>query len=551
MSVYSLVNKLKEADEDHEFYPTTIEIIEAMHRDLTVQFDGGYSFLDCGAGNGKVITELRSLGEKHKPTFGQAVEPAKCYAIEKSSILLESLPKDVFIVGTDYWQSQLIDKNIDVLFTNPPYKQAREWVYKAIREANAKHLYFVIPQRIKSDPSIQEAIDARQGNAHVVGTFDFIDSEDRKARAKVDLIRIDLTYSGYSSNSKVDPFDLWFDESFKKPQPEKGVASEGDSQEETESSKNELIQAIGLVEALEQLYQQELQSLLSNYEKIQSLDAFIFEELNIDLKSVKESLKLKISSLKSQYWRELFSNLDKVTSRLTHNSRETIMGKLFSNMHVDFSVSNAHAIMGWVIRNANTYYDIQLKEVFTKLMEQANVITFKSNKRVFSDNEWRYHRKPENLTHVKLDLRIVLECAGGLDIYGSYDAVNGLQKRAATAFNDIVTIANNLGFTSTDKASDFDWSEKGAKNFIFQSLKTGKQEVLMSVKAFKNGNCHIKFNQAFIFALNVEMARLCHWVQNAAEAANELEIPIEIAEQHFNTNFYLSGSVTNELLLAS
>ncbi len=63
--------------------------------------------LDCGAGDGRVVKELSNGG--------------KMYAIEKSQKLIKQMPDDLFIIGTDFFQSTLIDKEVQVIFCNPPY----------------------------------------------------------------------------------------------------------------------------------------------------------------------------------------------------------------------------------------------------------------------------------------------------------------------------------------------------------------------------------------------------------------------------------------------
>lgn len=95
-------------DSDFEWYPTTNEIINAIKDDLSSEFDCSYSILDCGAGDGRVLKAL-SKGKK--------------YAIEKSKPLLNALDRSIFIVGTEFTEQTLLDKKVDVIFSNPPYSE--------------------------------------------------------------------------------------------------------------------------------------------------------------------------------------------------------------------------------------------------------------------------------------------------------------------------------------------------------------------------------------------------------------------------------------------
>ena len=159
----NLIQTLKETGQDQEFYPTTNEIIFALAGKL-----GTYSkisILEVGAGNGKVFKKLEE--------FNPNLQMEK-FAIEQSEILIGQLPADVVILGTDFWNQSLIDKQVDVIFSNPPYSEFVEWSEKLIKEAFAKKIYLVIPTRWSESIEIKEAIKSRNGAASIVGSFDFL-----------------------------------------------------------------------------------------------------------------------------------------------------------------------------------------------------------------------------------------------------------------------------------------------------------------------------------------------------------------------------------------
>jgi hypothetical protein len=217
----SLFKDLKDRGEDFEFYPTTNEIIEVLYQDaykIQKRKRGvNYShvdLLDIGAGDGKIFTAFKNISkgidkEENKLTVKSA------YAIEKSNILINAMPEDIYIIGTDFWDSTLIDKKVDVIYSNPPYSMFSTWSEKIIKEANAEYVYLLIPERWKNDAAIKNAIDLRKATSEIVGTFSFEESEDRKARASVNLVRVTLRHDQeYRKTLKVDPFDLWFKETY-------------------------------------------------------------------------------------------------------------------------------------------------------------------------------------------------------------------------------------------------------------------------------------------------------------------------------------------------
>jgi hypothetical protein len=540
-SVTAIVNSLKQSGQDFEWYPTTQEMSDCIKADLhdyACVREGSEireSILDCGAGDGAL---LHSLTEGKK------------YAIEKSMSLINAMTSDVFIVGTDFHQQTLLDKKVDCVVSNPPFSMFVEWAIKIIKEANAPVVYLILPKRWEKNESIKAAIEYRKANDEVIGTFDFLDAE-RKARAYVDVIRIDLTaskkeYRFHHCQQRVDPFDAWFEENFKvktaEKQPNEWEKKDAkrSSLKDTIEAKKALIADKGLVNTLELLYQRDLEHLMTQYQTICGLDCGLLGELGVSVHGLKEALKLRISSLKSIFWTELFSNLDAVTDRLTSDSRTRMLDTLTAHTHLDFSAANAHALVIWVIKNANQYFDSQLISCFEKMTEKANVVNYKSNKKTFGDEEWRYCRKPNDFDRYTLEYRVVLARVGGLsvDSYSSNRDNGGLSSSAAQLIDDIRTIATNIGFdtTGTDGAKAHWWTSNAKINFEYTDRKTGETRILMEVKAFKNGNLHIKFAPAFMIRLNVEFGRLKGWVKHAKQAADEMGISEEDAQSSFATN---------------
>lgn len=530
-----MVIKLKELDMDFEFYPTTPSIIETIKQDYDKQgYKESPSVLDCGAGDGRVLNALTD---------------GKKYAIEKAKPLLNALDKDIFVVGTEFEEQTLIDKRCALIFSNPPYSQFEMWATKIIKEANAGLVYLVIPSRWKDSLDIKHAIELREAKTKVLGSFDF-NNADRQARAHVDIIRVRLGYKGNwsSDRAKTDPFNVWFDEFFKfdiaKTEESKYDLDKRASETVSERLKQSLVKGTNIVSVLEELYQHDLEKLIKTYQGLSDVDTEILRQLEVNVEGVRAALSQKIEGLKDRYWSELFHNLNTITDKLTASSRERLLSKLTEHTHVDFTSSNAHAIVCWVIKQSNNFYDDQLISIVEKMTEQANVTNYKSNKKVYSDNEWRYNRMPEDLELYKLEYRIVLERAGGINTSGfSYDAVNGLTKRAAIFIDDLCTIATNLGYNTygLNRASSYEWESNQQKIFEYRDIHTGQLETLFTVRAFKNGNLHFKFCQKYIMRLSIEFGRLKGWLKNSSDAAKELDIPEEEAVLSFGTNLKLTG----------
>jgi hypothetical protein len=287
-----------------------------------------------------------------------------------------------------------------------------------------------------------------------------------------------------------------------------------------------------------------MQKLMNNYLALAELDSELLNELNVDVRSIREAFELKIKSLKAVYWKELFDNLDTITSRLTTDSRDTMLAVLHANMHVDFTAENAHSIAIWAVKNANAYIDSQLVSIMERMTEQSNVRLYKSNYRTFGKEEWRYCRKPEGLGHYKLDYRIVVESLGGLQCTQFERIDNGLSSRATNFINDLRAIALSLGFDTKGQvgAEVVQWDTHVKHEFLFRDQETGQLEVLFDAKAFKKGTVHLRLNQNFICKLNCEFGRLKGWIKDIYHAADELEIPLELAQLGFNSQQKITAS---------
>ncbi len=518
MGALKTVRELKREEQDFEWYPTTREIIEAMYWDLlgdkvgeeTYRANGKrYTMLDIGAGNCKVFNTIKEIaeeqplldekwtnhkGEENEYTYSRnenerlanRVFITKYMAIEKSSILTDNMPKETLVVGTDFHENTLIDKQSDVIFCNPPYSEYEKWSTRIIREGNANTIYLVIPQRWGKHKGIAQALKDRKAKVKIIGNFDFLNSEDRKARAYVSLVKIELNYKKFKgrrysdrdSKANVDPFDLWLNDTFKLFAEKKGDADEKEKkkyEERKEKIEQELVAGNGLIPVLVQLYNKELDHLILNHKKLSEVDSVLFKELNINIDSVLEAFKEKIKGLKSFYWDELFSNLSEITNRLTNKSRDKLKSKLMANASIDFTESNIRSVVIWVLKNANHYYEEQMLELYDTFTTEEGIKLYKSNQHFVKD-DFRYNRREKNLEKYALDYRIILHhYADSWDIDN-----NRLPAGQYENIRDVIVIARNLGFNIA--SDDFLYAGRYDKK-IYYGEKTnlffaGRSEIL-------------------------------------------------------------------------
>jgi len=541
-----LVREIKKVNEDHEFYPTTQPILDCIKTDIINLFgieDGKpitKSALDCGAGDGRALHALTS---------------GKKYGIEISDTLTNAMSKDIFVIGTDFFQQQLLDKKVDFIFSNPPYEQFIEWLVKIITEGNAAVFYAVVPERWSNNSQIKQAMNGRKVEAKILGEFDFSDA-DRVARGTVNVVRFDFINLRYgerirwNTRPNVDPFNHWFEANFPLTGSDRYRAELTEYEAKTQArnslsrhfKSHNLVAKNCEVKLLEEFYNRDIANLMSTYKKLCDIDSDLLNEMGVKVDTVKEALRMKIHGLKDVYWSEVFNKLSVITNKLTFSSRKNLLDKLTAHTHVDFTASNVHAIVIWVVKNANDYFDSQLVEVFETMTESANVINYKSNQRTFGEECWRYNKKlvEGTVSHYKLDYRIILEAVGGIK------GDNTISSSAANLFDDLCALALNMGFDTehTSRSGLMEWSSNKKNLFFFNDINTGEPKLLFECKAFKNGNLHIKFLPEFICKLNVEHGRLKGWLKSKTQASEELDLPLDVVSSAFNSNYkVLTGTV--------
>ena len=543
-----LVKELKEENEDFEFYPTTKEIVEKIMEYIREKRINIGDTLDIGCGNGNFFNKAEEvITEKEYCTLRFYHK----YGIEKSSVLINEVVKNntLSILGTDFFEQNLIDKKVNLIFSNPPYSIYDKWTVKILKEGNADNFILVLPSRWKENKEIKKIMEERKQTFEVIFSSDFYNAE-RKANCTVDIVAIEP-----ESYSMKDPFDYWFENTFKF-----NAEKENDyfkDSEEKKEKRNEIIASSDTVDMLVSLYNNDMDKLYTNYKELEKLDKELFKEIGIDLKLLKDSLKKRISGLKNFYWQILFEKFNPIKSRLTYKICERITKTLDDNTSIDFTKNNIYEVTLWIIQNSNSYLDEQLSEFFFSLCKSENILRYKSNKR-WNEDDWKYIK--ENLNHyhyawkeekakymkyLMLDYRIIVSNWKNFEY--RYNDTYQLTEYAYNFLYDMSVIAENLGFKikeflpnthygaiNPDYYRNFDiyYTEK-ENDGLFE---TTSENLFANIKMYQNGNIHIKFCKEFMQKLNVEMARINGWIQDKTECQNEMDFSEEEVNRYWNSN---------------
>ena len=518
-----LIAELKEAGEDFEFYPTTRDMVRRIWRFQSDNRSAHYRFgnvLDIGCGKcdfRRWVNELnRSAGDR------SSVDISEYFVIEKSRILIDRLDPDVIVLGTDFNETTLIDKEVDTIFCNPPYSEYEEWTRRIILESNCDDIFLIIPSRWKQSRTIQLALSSLKAPedtklVSVLGHADFLNAE-RNARAKVDILHIDKSWMDDDAG-----FDYMFDEIFGMPDDngDKWDAEFKAAEQQERKLKSELAAAKNKVELLCNGYEEARTELFNHFKTIAGLDTAVLESVGVHKKKVKAALKKKFSGLKALYWKAAFDCLDEITSRLTSASRRNMLERFAILKSVDFTPSNLYAMIVWVIKNYNKFTEQQMIDLFIGLSSKENVRNYVSNKRVFEEFCSRYSSDAKKNTHYTLDYRIVCtEYALPGEGWHSWD--NHIEYACRTKIEDVCAVANSLGFQAGEIQLPETWGKRGT---VYMA---DEKTVLFAFRCYLNRNVHIKFNIELMKALNVAVARKLGWIRKPSDIAQEF--PPEMAK---------------------
>lgn len=512
--------ELQQASEDFEWYPTTDEILCVVARDIRTLRDNRYgrsndSILDIGAGNGQALERLKELC--HSDERYESVYLDDMFAIEKSMIHLKSMPKHIVVIGTEFREQTLVDKEVDIVFCNPPYSEYEDWAYRILRECAARTVYLVIPRRWRECQRLSQVVDDLGLKVKSLGEFDFENAE-RRARARVEIIRCDM-----GERSEHAAFDAAIEEML----PELDQFENELDSDSPEGPKwdNQIAEGGCLVDSLVAAYDADLAELYETYRAVVKINPRILKELGVTKKAILEGLRSKIKGLKNKYWEVLFEHLSDVTKRFATKQRKAFLESLRNKTVIDFTHGNVRSMLIWIAKWSRDYFDEQLIELFQTLAKKCNVRQYKSNHKVWVDDRWRYNGDKDPNSHYKVDYRLVVYMFNAINTSEyAWDARNGLTSSCHDFLSDFVTIANNLGFHCIARSDRYQWSS-GKKNELY--LDDG--DILMDVKAFKNGNLHIRVSKRVMLAINVQAGKLLGWIHSAEEAVSELEPDAEDA----------------------
>lgn len=585
-NINKTIKHLKNNGQDFEFYPTTQEILELIKIDMFNSFtttkrdkffikhnssepkiyetglflkncnDNHIEILDVGAGDGNALNNLgdflngnkfndesywRDLPENEYLNYNTDNYQIKVCknAIEKSHILTSEYKTNrIRFVGADFFELDLQNKKYDVIFSNPPYSIYKSWISHLLSNIFGKPIiYLVIPTSWKTDERIVSLLSIKNGfNCKTLGIFNFKNAE-RIANVEVDILKIEVIEE--KNNIKDDIIKL-FESNFKRTDSEILIEQDSKHNSNINEFKNDYANF-----------------LFNEYNKeIETLNKSLIEISYVSLPSLQEIFGMNLQGIilkynelrkkiKHQYWNKIIQKVCLIEKRMIKKYRDNLMESIIDKS-LDFNLSNIYFIISEVIKISSENLNKQTLDVYNSLLLSSPVEKYKSNKRMFVDNN--VVLKDER---IKLTPRIVIENGRwkkALEVNYKDEVTGFLSSYFKEKLSDLMIVFKNIGFDSSFNLDTETWI--AGKNKLIKGLYLNGEIILMEVKPFLNGNVHIKLNKELLLKFNVIKGLLEGWINNVSEIIDEFDIDentaIKLMQDHINNRKLLEMVILNK-----
>lgn len=573
-STANLVQTLKQNNDDMEWYPTSDSQINIICADINqiasnFEFDGGYhetiKILEIGAGDSRVSQAI-------KKSLSENVENKSCqlFAIEKAEThIREYRHKDVTLLGTDFYETNLFSKNCHIAYVNPPYSDFTYWLDSILSQLNFNILYAVIPQRWQESEQLQDAM-TRRGLKRwdILAESDFLDA-DRKARCKVHVVRFSFDsletkkyegrrYRHSVSASKVSPFQDFLENEIGLKKTYSDTCEKFNEYREVERVKKEmqtegtpcfeLVKSRGVLWALLEAYERDLKNVFEQYKMIGQLDPNLLQELGVKYEDIKTGVTEKLYGFRGVYWKALFEELSTLSERLTNTHRKTLLNSL-NNNGLDFTYKNALYICEYACAYASELIESSITDIYKTLTDEKSIARhYVSNAHVYKD-DWRMNRHYEDTNKQAkyiLDFRFIHSSWGN---FSAHSWEKGLNENAQVFTTDLVVILNLLGYSGVYMDQGLREIVGGDKLGIWGTTPDGQLVKLIEIKYFLNGNKHLRFDQHAMARLNVTASRLLGWCRSKQEFEQETAQKKPVSDEAWEIGDNLTVLPSNVLKL--
>lgn len=525
-----------------EFYPTPEYIVEKMLEGVDMNYVE--TVLEPSAGKGDIVKSVKNHANYHQELDIDCVEINP----DLRNLLKGS---NMRVVGDDFLTYHTM-KQYDLIIMNPPFSEGDKHLTKALKMQKASGgavIALVNAETIKNPytnlrKELVDMIDAAQGTIEYI-PYAFSEAE-RQTDVEVALVKVNF------------------------PKPER-ISSIMDKLQkakeikEKEQTAKDYLADNDFIKAIVDQYDMEINAGVKLIEEYKALQPYILN--NFEKKEAKYDsdclLRLKVGdhdasvnefvkSVRSKYWRALFSN-PKFTGKLTSNVLDEFQTKVSELRDVEFSVFNILEIKWDMMRSVTKGVEQSIVDLFDKFCKAWYCDDMGTSIHYY--NGWKTN------SAYKVNKKAILRLDAFSNFRKEFDPIWSSYSRDGGCLKRLYDMEKCFNFLDNGRTED------GAEmESILRSAKENEQTKNIDLKYFtvtfyKKGTCHIIYkDEELLKKFNIFGAQHRGWLPPSygkksyeemepkeQRVVDEFEGREEYSKTMANSEFYLTD--TNSFLL--
>lgn len=439
--------------------------------------------------------------------FGKEFQSKKYFSIGSKCVNANTLS-----LSCSFESTTLVDKEVDVIFCNPPLKEYEAYCKRIFEECLAKRVFLVLPMEWKSSKEIGAYAKANGFDVELVARLGYVKNNQRE---KAEII---LFYRSYLSERAVMERKLsqeyhlgnLFEELHKGRFVLRGELEKKKEDEIAKESEGMEYQAF--LEYLLKRYEKEHNDYFDNFKHFSNLSAYFLDYIGVQRDDITTNTAVFEKLLRKLYWDQCLSKNPNITSKLTPLQYDELLNEL-KERGADFSRSNIANVEAYCLSRS-------------RVMEQKNFITFwerftnGDNLEGFTDlisNPHPYMDYPKEKRFFKGKIKEKVACSYA----GSYDDYYPNILRDVRIVHLLQILLQSMGYQDLHyrhaDGSKIAITERIDLPLGISYLFAGERQIT-KFTSYKNRKLNIVFDKEVIANINLRVLLYQGWITNLAEA---------------------------------
>lgn len=435
---------------------------------------------------------------------------------------------NILTLATNPKTTSLVDKEVDLIFCNPPMDKYEEYCKRIFEESLAGYALLVLPIEWKSNAEIKAYAKANRFEIEVIGAVGYIKDNQR---AKAELVLF-YRFSSEAILKKKLGKDYDLEVLFQELECYRSSLIHELEDEKKEEIANETqgMDQESFFEYLLKRYKKEHQDFFKNFKSLSHLSSHFLSAIKVEGEDIVEATKRFERKHKKFYWSECLSRMPTFNLLLTQKQQGELLGE-FAHRGVDFSRENIPSVLAFSLKYCKERERENFCNFWERLANEDNLADFSN---LISNPKPYTHYPNEKLFYKgRLKEKVICTYAGRYDDYYP----NHLRDVGIAYLIEILLQSmgyQDLSYRYSDK-SVITPQDRVNLPLGISFLFAGEKQVV-KFTAYKNRKLHIHFNQTTIALINLRVFIYLGWITNIKEAKESFDtLKSELLTQELQT----------------